>query len=100
MLRPRLILSLSLALFLGGCAWSYSFDLREGESVEADRFLDRCIPHQDVDDARATGRFSVARDIPRRQAHALRRLIGKVENGVPPSEEEYRAAGCLADQGS
>ena len=85
-LRPRLILPPSLALVLASCAWSYSFDLRGGGTGEVDRFLARCLP-QDVGDARATGKFSIAKEIPRQQAHALRKVISKVKNGEPPSEK-------------
>lgn len=94
MLRPRL--TLLIALLLGGCAWSDSFDLREGETGEVDRFFARCLP-EELDDARATGRFSITHEIPREEAQALRTLIAKVKNGEAPSDEEYRAAGCLTD---
>lgn len=98
MLRPQL--TVIAAMLLGGCAWSHSvqFDLpnvRSLEDLSADgtvtglpEVVSRCFAYAPLKGGVLT------KEISRKQARALRRIMQKIEDGKSPTEDEYAAAGC------
>lgn len=99
MLRSQL--SIIAGFVLGGCAWSFSYQVElpnvssieqlsdKASAAELPDIVKRCFGDPPSEEG-----VAVTTEMSRDQAEALRRVLQKVEEGKSPTRAEYAAAGC------